>query len=283
MKKSLQIGLGLLALVALIGLVTVAQWHQSGQPIANLHVTIANQQELSNLQTKDYLQWLFDKKQGGLVGHLLKEIDLAKIEEQAELHPWVKSAEVYVDNQNVLTVEIEERKPIARIFNQNGISYFLDEDLKMMPVLKGRTNFNVPVFTNVKNFNNDSLERVTNSQIAYLAKVIEKDSFWNAQITQVDVLPKNQFQLIPLLGEDQRIIFGDTSRAEEKLEDLMAFYEQVIPKIGWDTYKTLDLRFKDQIVAKPSLGITLAKSDKPLEIIPPEPEVQVDEVLTKTN
>ena len=57
---------------------------------------------------------------------------------------------------------------------------------------------------------------------------------------------------MPVLG-DQKILFGDTSRMKDKLNNLFVFYNNVLNRIGWDKYETLDVRFKGQVVASPSL------------------------------
>ena len=57
---------------------------------------------------------------------------------------------------------------------------------------------------------------------------------------------------MPVLGQ-QRIIFGDTSRIKEKFSNLYSFYTNVLNRVGWDKYETLDVRFKGQVVAAPSL------------------------------
>ena len=54
-------------------------------------------------------------------------------------------------------------------------------------------------------------------------------------------------ELIPKLG-NQLIRFGDTQNYEEKFNKLLAFYQQVETKVGWNKYSVLDVRFKNQVV-----------------------------------
>ena len=60
------------------------------------------------------------------------------------------------------------------------------------------------------------------------------------------------FELVPVLG-NQKIVFGDTSDMKNKLDNLFAFYKNVLNRIGWDKYEVLDLRYKNQVIATPSL------------------------------
>jgi len=85
-----------------------------------------------------------------------------------------------------------------------------------------------------------------------LVRIIQADTFWNSQISEVIVDSMGMFELTPVLG-DQRIILGDIDGAKNKLNNLFLFYKNVLNRIGWDKYETLDLRFHDQVVASPSL------------------------------
>src|SRR6202007_1988325 len=102
------------------------------------------------------------------------------------------------------------------------------------------------VVTNVPGINNDSVGWSLRQQIVDLVNTIQADSFWCAQVSQVIVDSNATFELVPVLG-DQRIIFGDTSRMKDKFNNLFLFYKNVLNRIGWDKYETLDLRFKGQV------------------------------------
>ena len=81
----------------------------------------------------------------------------------------------------------------------------------------------------------------------YLTNVIRHDKFWNAQVEQIYIEPNQDIVLIPRVG-DHKIIFGDTSNALEKFENLLVFYQKALPKVGWQTYHTINVKFKGQLV-----------------------------------
>ncbi len=60
------------------------------------------------------------------------------------------------------------------------------------------------------------------------------------------------FELVPVLGS-HKILLGDLSNLSEKLENVYTFYQNVLNKIGWDKYTLIDARYKNQVVASPSL------------------------------
>ena len=79
------------------------------------------------------------------------------------------------------------------------------------------------------------------------ANIEQKNNFLKTQITQIYINDKSEFELIPLLG-DQIILFGDISRLDEKLMYLETFYRQETKNLGWTQYKTINLKFKNQVV-----------------------------------
>jgi cell division protein FtsQ len=54
--------------------------------------------------------------------------------------------------------------------------------------------------------------------------------------------------MIPLIG-DHRIVFGDATELINKFKKLKAFYQSAWLQNGMNTYETLDLQFKNQLVA----------------------------------
>ena len=47
---------------------------------------------------------------------------------------------------------------------------------------------------------------------------------------------------------NHRIMLGTLDEFEEKLANLKLFYEQAIPKVGWEKYSMINLKYKNQIV-----------------------------------
>jgi cell division protein FtsQ len=81
-----------------------------------------------------------------------------------------------------------------------------------------------------------------------LANFINKNEFWKAQVEQINI-ENNIFQIIPKAG-DHIIIFGDANNIEKKFKKLFNLYQQGLPKVGWNKYESLDLRYEGQIIAK---------------------------------
>jgi cell division protein FtsQ len=72
-------------------------------------------------------------------------------------------------------------------------------------------------------------------------------------IDQIYVETPAKIWLVPRLGPS-RILLGDASDLESKVERITKFYRKALPAAGWETYSYIDTRFAGQIVAKKRLN-----------------------------
>jgi len=82
-----------------------------------------------------------------------------------------------------------------------------------------------------------------------LLNYINKSEFWKAQIEQVYVNSDREFELVPKVG-NHTILFGDTTQTEGKFKKLEVFYREGLNTDGWNDYKTINVKFKNQIICK---------------------------------
>ena len=187
--------------------------------------------------------------QGVKVGLSIEKINLTQLEQFIEKTEWIKNAEFFINNKFVLEVKIEQRIPIARIFTASGTSFYIDNEGWRLP-LKQLTVLNLPVFTG---FPTDQLklskpDSVLLKEVLFFAKTIQKDSFFTAQVAQVNIEPNGTFQMVPTLG-DHIVLLGSTDQLEDKLNRLFTFYKKVWLVSGVNAYQYIDCRFEHQVVA----------------------------------
>jgi cell division protein FtsQ len=178
-------------------------------------------------------------------------LDLRSMESILLANPWVADAEVYVDNARVLHVHVRQRVPAYRVFDKEGNSYYVDDQVSVLPLSEYYTHY-APVVTNVPVLRDDSAGHALRAQIYHVVSAISRDTFWRAQVTEIKLADDTTFELVPVLGA-HRILLGDTSRVEQKLNNVFAFYRQVLNRIGWDKYQVINAAYRDQVVASPSL------------------------------
>jgi cell division protein FtsQ len=182
-----------------------------------------------------------------LKGKKISEIDLKKLERLLRDNIWIRKAEMWFDNKNVLHVQIYEREPIARIFTNAGNSFYIDSSERKIP-LSDRMSARVPVFTGFPDKNvystKDSLLFI---DIKNIAAYISNDPFWKSQVAQINITAERNFELSPVVG-NHLIKLGNGKDIEKKFNRLMIFYKQVLAQKGFDAYSTIDVQYFGQVV-----------------------------------
>ena len=249
-RKILQAFVTLVVTSGCIAAILSASYKQDTKNLNNISLYVKNESKYQLLDKDALWNDVVEKK--GIKEHRSKiaRIDIHSMETAALKNPWVSDAQVYVDNNRDLHINVTQRIPVARVFFENGESSYLDASLNLLPLSEQFTYYTTIVM-NVPS-GNDSIDRKLYAQIVKLVRFIERDSFYSAQIAQVIVTDDKKFELVPVLGT-QRIFFGDTTLMKEKFRNLFAFYKNVLNRIGWDKYEVLDLSFNGQIVASPAL------------------------------
>jgi cell division protein FtsQ len=250
-RKVLQVGLTLVVAVACIVAIVSAAKVENRKAISGIEVTVNNDPKYHVTEQKVLKEGIMTQFLGNDALRQLGKVDLKAIARFVSADPWVDHAEVFIDNNKLLHLNVDRRIPIARLFFQDGTNDYMDSARRLMTPVAGYAYY-APVFTNVPNIGSDSASMALLRQMAVMAKTIQGDTFWSAQISQIVVDSGGTFELIPVIGS-HRILFGDTANAHRKLTNLFVFYKNVLNRIGWDRYQTLDVRFKDQVVASPSL------------------------------
>ncbi len=175
------------------------------------------------------------------------EIDL--MERTLEADPFVRNAEMYVDQNNTLHVEIEQREPVLRVLDNQGGNYYLDGNGVKMPPSK---NFAARVLVatgNVSPYTPEFREkrRSTLKDAFHITEVVNADPFLSRFIQQIHVNNAGEFILVPLVG-DQKILLGSARKLDDKLARLKTFYQKAMPYTGWQMYERINLKFDGQVV-----------------------------------
>ncbi|NCX95014.1 MAG: hypothetical protein EBX41_01145 [Chitinophagia bacterium] len=219
--------------------------------LSDIAVDITYPDNYHSFEKEDITKSVIESKNIVAKKSTINTIDLLSMQRTLLQNAWIQNAVCYIDNQKVLRLSITARKPVARLYAKNGSgSYYIDSAFHVMPLTEAPQN--VHVVTNVPVIGNDSLGIVLKSRILKVVNTINEDTFWNAQTKQIYFDDQYTFQLSPLAGS-QKILLGDTSRLKIKLRNVFYFYLNVIDKVGWDKYQTIDARYKGQIVASPAL------------------------------
>jgi cell division protein FtsQ len=244
-KKRLIQAFWILAGTGTVVLLVAAMQKKSVKACSDVQVEITGATEHVFVDEKDVLDIL--KSKGSFKGVATNAVKLREIEEALENDPWIQNAELFFDNNQLLQVRITEREPIARIFTVMGSSFYLDSSGMQLP-LSEKLSARVPVFTSFPYGKKLSApDSALLKDVIKLSSYILTDSFWNAQIAQIDI-SGNEFEMVPVIG-NHIIQFGDVSDMEKKFKKLFAFYKNVSTRVGFDKYERINLVYDGQIVA----------------------------------
>ncbi|ARS38519.1 cell division protein FtsQ [Sphingobacteriaceae bacterium GW460-11-11-14-LB5] len=217
-----------------------------------------------NFIEREEIDAILKEDQGVLLGRNLENINIHKIEKKLQSNPYIGFAKVYVDMDGVLHIEVKQRQPILRILNENGQDFYIDNDGLKMPI---SSNFTANVLvatghiTEVFGSRVDTLHTQLARDLYKTAQYIKKDTLWDSQIEQIVVDQKNDIELIPRVG-NQRIVLGNADSLEKKMKNLLLFYKKAMPQVGWDTYKTINIKYTNQIVCEKRDSTELGKKAK---------------------
>ena len=196
--------------------------------------------EKTSLVTRGQIISMIKSIQDSIVGTPINEVPIYEIERKIESLNDVQNAEIYINIQGILHVDVLQKKPIVRISPKEGNDFYIDCDGSIFGLSHSYTEHLLIANGNIQ----DSADYVT---ILDLAKYISSDSLWNAQIVQIYLKENKEIELVPRVG-NHTILLGDITNFKEKLRKLYLFYEKGVSQVGWNNYKEINLKYRKQII-----------------------------------
>jgi cell division protein FtsQ len=200
-----------------------------------------DKQEIDNiLQIKEHM----------LIGRKIEDINIQAMENKLKANPFIETAKVYTDMDGVIKVEISQRQPVLRIMNQFDQDFYVDQHGFKIPL---SANFTARVLAANGYIEEpfggkiDTLTTDLAKQVFKTADFIRRDSLWDAQIAQIYVNQNHEIELIPRVG-NQRILLGNADSLSTKFKNLLIFYRQALPQVGWNMYKIINVKYANQVI-----------------------------------
>jgi cell division protein FtsQ len=191
-------------------------------------------------------------------GRPIKNISVTAIEERLNVMRELKVAEAYPTIDGTIHIYADQRDPVMRVMPETGGDFFIDEEgyvfrkrnlyTPRLHIVEGNITITQAMLSGVSVLDT-SIKNSILKDIYQIVDYIDNDDFWSAQIDQIYVDGKDEIDLLPRTGS-QVVHLGTAENLEGKLRNLAAFYEQVLPEVGWNKYSVINLEFKDQIVCK---------------------------------
>lgn len=173
-------------------------------------------------------------------GAYLHDINTKKIEKFLSSYSNFESVDCSLSSEGTLSVRIVPMIPEVRIF-ENGRSYYINKDGKR---IDSKASFFVDLPVVSGNFSPSFTPR----QILSVVRFIQNDALLSDLVGMVEVRSPEDIILVPRI-HGHVINLGDTTRLKEKRDAIVAMYRKVIPYKGWETYDTISVKFRGQVVA----------------------------------
>jgi cell division protein FtsQ len=194
-----------------------------------------------------------------LVGKPVDKLELGEIENLLRNQNTVKDVEVYVKQNGNINIEIELRKMIVRVKPDSLPGFYIDNEGRTM---EWSSKYSPRVMTVTGNLNlynrylkdtaiENDLTTHTKliNDIYSFAKYVNSSSFWKAQIGQIYINQNGDAIIVPLIGSEE-FVFGELTDSQNKFFKIRKYYKEIAPKMGWNQYKEVNVKFEKQIVCK---------------------------------
>jgi cell division protein FtsQ len=208
--------------------------------------------------TKKQLLNLTLGNSGRFLGKPIGSVSVSDIENRFNQLRELKVAEAYMTIGGTVHIYADQRNPVMRVMPDNGGDYFIDDEgvvirrrnlyTPHLHIVGGNINISQAMLDGVSVLDT-SIKNSILKDVFVIVNYINDDKFWSAQIDQIYVDDNNEIDLIPRVG-NQMVHIGTIENFEGKLRNLQAFYDKVMPEVGWNKYSLINLEFKDQIVCK---------------------------------
>lgn len=179
-------------------------------------------------------------------------INLSEIQYAIEKHPYIKAALVSRRLPSSLQIDIIERNPVAYLSQTGKPLFALDRSGVLLPLLAGVSLGSLPVITGVENFAEQIGEPINSERIMKAIALLQSnqqiDPAYYQNLSEVHFDAKKGYVLYFNDGRFP-VIFGRENFAE-RAEKSFIFINKIKSENKYNELAYVDLRFKDQVVAK---------------------------------
>lgn len=225
-------------LVAVVLALAFAEKNVHSTPLLKSSVIIDRPGKHQFLRTED-LDAEISEFLGDTSVSSLSEINIAMLEEKLEELPGVSRAEVYFRLNGEVCANVVQRKPFVRVLDGERSGYW-DESLNHFPAVK-HYSANVPLIMGKPD--SSQIERIIGFHQVMIA-----DTFYTDFVSAYQWVG-NELFVYPRYGIPEIVWGVPEERMSGKMKKLKKVYQSVYPAVGFDQYKSINLKFADQVVS----------------------------------
>lgn len=206
--------------------------------VRKVPVPVINFQGDNNLfLTRENVSKLLIQNTGSVENKAKESLDLNVLETALNSSQTIKAAEVYLSVNGVLTVDVMQKKPIARV--RTNASFYIDDQGSYMP-LSSNYSARVPLVTG-------AVDKSDLLSVFALAKKVNEDEFLKKYVIEIHQTKEHRF-LLKFRQTQFTIHLGDLEHLDKKIMNLKAFYNKALKEKSLDSYTHINLQFESQVV-----------------------------------
>jgi len=236
----------LLGIVALLSFSEMDRfWRQNA--VNQLDISFANAENA--MVDEAFIQSLLEDEFEVRIGQTSRsDIQEDTIENRLVASPWIDSAQVYLNNEGILKIDLKVKDALFRIINNNGVQYYVDKNGSSAPVSNIFIDKVIVCSGNVPDSHlwpEFSLKDI----LGEYAEAIGEDPFLSALVEQIYVDADYQLKLITSI-KGHHVNIGRPNAVKKEMNDLSAFYQSKFSVLDWSRVEEVDTRFKGQVICR---------------------------------
>lgn len=175
------------------------------------------------------------------IGRNWNDIDLTRIESSLLENDFIEQVDCYAGFDGILHMDITQKTAILRVIPDGKSGYYIDENGHSFP-LSNKYTPRVLVATG-------PIHPGLHKKLYTFTMYVNQSTRWKPLVEQIFVDTNGDLIFTTRLGGHE-VVIGDCTRLEQKFNKLDDFYNKVSKRQGWNKYKVINLKYRDQVICK---------------------------------
>lgn len=225
----------LLLLLLVVGfLYAFASYRNSERVVAEVKVKFDD--ENRPFVTREVVNKLLIQNTDSLTKSTKEKLALKEMEARVNAHPLIEKAEVYLEMDGALGVQVQQHNPIARLDAETP--FYIGEKGDVLP-LSPNFSARVPLVSGV------SKSEV--QDVHTLITFLREDAFLEKHFVGVRKTSAGDYVLVPRTYQ-YKVVLGKVEKLPLKFSNYKAFYEKAKNDKSLKEYNQITLKYKNQVV-----------------------------------
>ena len=207
--------------------------------------------------SKDDIMGYLNNDYGCYLGQQLDSVSLSGMESILNSRSAILKSEAWTTPDGVVHIAVTQRKPILRFMNGER-GFYVDNEGFIFPLHPDYTapvtviSGSIPVSTPSSSFKGEagsSEEQLWIKKMLEFNKIVLTSKLWNGKLSSISV-DANGDICLKMESCSETFIFGPPTDMEDKFGRMEKYFSHILPSVGADHYKTVNVKYKGQIICR---------------------------------